>query len=181
MVLFHDVSQVFFRNEGDRPLLAKIRNLVCFLLGCLLFLSCGGGEPTQATPQVEPSIPEQFSDFEILHQVTFPTGYSFEDTEFGGLSGITYDAQRDVYYAISDDRSIKAPARFYTIHIDTNAGTVEPIATTFLKNETGENFPPLSLDPEAIALIGRDRLLIASEGDRERQIEPLIAEFSLRW
>ena len=39
--------------------------------------------------------------------VTYVTGTEFAGTELGGLSGITYDPNRDVYYVISDDRSLK--------------------------------------------------------------------------
>ena len=44
-----------------------------------------------------------------------PTGTKFQGTTVGGLSSITYDAQNDVYYAISDDPSQFQPARFYTL------------------------------------------------------------------
>ena len=42
---------------------------------------------------------------ELLGVVTFPTGNRFKNTEVGGLSGITYDKIKDVYYTLSDDRS----------------------------------------------------------------------------
>ncbi len=54
----------------------------------------------------------------FLGQVYFPTGLKFKNTEVGGLSGITYNPSRKIYYAISDDRSSKASARFYTLKID---------------------------------------------------------------
>ena len=41
----------------------------------------------------------------FLGTAEFPTGTSFGETEVGGLSGITYDDRRGVYYALSDDRS----------------------------------------------------------------------------
>ena len=44
------------------------------------------------------------SNIEFLGQAAFETGFQFEGTEVGGLSGITYDPLRDVYYALSDDR-----------------------------------------------------------------------------
>jgi uncharacterized protein YjiK len=36
----------------------------------------------------------------------------FKDTPVGGLSALTYDRQRNKFYALSDDRSQFAPARF---------------------------------------------------------------------
>jgi len=42
---------------------------------------------------------------EYLGMVSFNTETYFQGTKVGGLSGITYDASRGVYYAVSDDRS----------------------------------------------------------------------------
>ncbi len=57
------------------------------------------------------SIPEEpfntrktVAGVEFLGQAVFETGFEFAGTEVGGLSGITYDPLRDVYYALSDDR-----------------------------------------------------------------------------
>ena len=47
-----------------------------------------------------------------------PTGTSFNGTTVGGLSSITYDASRNVYYVLSDDQSQINPARFYTVSVD---------------------------------------------------------------
>ena len=40
---------------------------------------------------------------EYRGQAIVPTGTTFEGTEVGGLSSITYDAKRGVFYTISDD------------------------------------------------------------------------------
>ncbi len=42
---------------------------------------------------------------------------TIEGVPLGGLSGITYDRERDRFYAISDDRSDKGAARFYTLKL----------------------------------------------------------------
>ncbi|MEL6165609.1 MAG: esterase-like activity of phytase family protein, partial [Cyanobacteria bacterium J06628_3] len=60
----------------------------------------------------------EVTGIDFVGEATLPTGTSFENTELGGLSGITYDARNQVYYAISDDRSQKSPARFYTLKIN---------------------------------------------------------------
>jgi hypothetical protein len=56
-----------------------------------------GCSPAPA-PQEEPEAPS------LLGQFDWPDGVQFTGTTVGGLSGITYDAGRDVYYVISDDR-----------------------------------------------------------------------------
>ncbi len=84
------------------------------------------------------------------------------------------------YYAISDDRSQKAPARFYGLKIHFNPVRVLPeITVTTLSNEAQENFAPGTLDPEGIALTNQNTVWILSEGDRRGQIPPWIKEFSL--
>ena len=107
-----------------------------------------------------------------------------QGTPLGGLSGITYDASKNVYYSISDDRSQNAPARFYTLTIEVNEdslGAVKFTDVTLLKNQAGQNFPTLSLDPEGITLTGNGTLYISSEGDATptNLTNPFVNEFSL--
>jgi hypothetical protein len=40
---------------------------------------------------------------EFLGEVVVPTGTVFDGTEIGGLSSITFDAGRGLYYTLSDD------------------------------------------------------------------------------
>ncbi|MGQ9872696.1 esterase-like activity of phytase family protein [Leptodesmis sp.] len=113
---------------------------------------------------------------------------SFQDTPVGGLSGITYDRQRGLFYAISDDRSELAPARFYTLKMDLDAAdpktptikqvTVEGV--TFITDETGQPFAKGTVDPEGIALSPLGTLFISSEGVARDQIPPFVREFDLK-
>jgi hypothetical protein len=43
--------------------------------------------------------------YEFIGTVNFLTGYTFAGTQVGGLSSITCDESRGVFYALSDDRS----------------------------------------------------------------------------
>ncbi len=101
-----------------------------------------------------------------------------DDTVVGGLSGITYDPNRDVYYVISDDRSAYSPIRFYIVRLslsDKGIDDVKFLGARFLLDESGRCFPPLSIDtrpliippdPEGIAFDPRrQRLYWSSEGD----------------
>ncbi len=120
---------------------------------------------------------------DFIGRAIFPTGSPFQGTEIGGLSGISYDAQKQVYYAISDDRSSKAPARFYSLKINLASGKLEKeqiafTGVTTLLDENGKTFPEFSLDPEGIAFTGNS-VFVSSEGDVDRQIDPFIKEFSL--
>ncbi|MBD2291964.1 esterase-like activity of phytase family protein [Anabaena sphaerica FACHB-251] len=121
---------------------------------------------------------------DFIGAATLPTGYSFQKTELGGLSGITYDAKNDLYYAISDDRGQKANPRFYTLKIDLSTGKltkdgVTPVAVTTLLNENNQKFTPRTTDTEGITLTNKATVLISSEGDVQKLINPFIKEFSL--
>jgi hypothetical protein len=130
------------------------------------------------------SLPVTVSSIEFIGQATLPKGLSLEKTPVGGLSGITYDAKNDLYYAISDDRSQKAPARFYTLKIDLSKGSLKnggvvPVGVTTLLNKNGEKFSPSSVDTEGIALTNQNTIFVSSEGDVRQLINPFIKEFSL--
>ncbi|MGP1381995.1 MAG: phytase [Thainema sp.] len=119
---------------------------------------------------------------EFLGEVTFATGTELNDTEIGGLSGLTYDAAQGVYYALSDDRS--SDARFYTLEIDLSDGSldegdIEFVSVAQLADAAGNPFADGTLDPEGIALTGIGTLYISSEGDASQLIDPFVNQFSI--
>ncbi|MGK7893964.1 MAG: esterase-like activity of phytase family protein [Xenococcus sp. (in: cyanobacteria)] len=123
----------------------------------------------------------EFLDSYELPQTTF------EDTLVGGLSAIAYDRSSDLFYVLSDDRSQRDAARFYTMklnlqsspsnEISINNFTIEKV--TLLKDQNGNLFAPGTIDPEGIALSPRGTLFISSEGAATENINPFIAEFAL--
>lgn len=126
----------------------------------------------------------EITEIEFIGEATIPQKTTLENTELGGLSGITYDPKNDLYYAISDDRGQKAPTRFYTLKIDLSKGTLEngdvvPVGVTTLLNQNNQPFPPGETDTEGIAFTNRDTVFISSEGDVRQLINPFIKEFSL--
>jgi hypothetical protein len=139
---------------------------------------------TTAILAIHPAQAFTITKVDLLGQSTFPTGSTFQGTELGGLSGITYDASKNVYYSIADDRSEKAPARFYTLNIDLSQGSlkqggVTPVGVTTLLTENGQLFAPLSLDPEGITLTSKGTIFVSSEGDASKLVAPFVKEFSL--
>jgi hypothetical protein len=116
---------------------------------------------------------------EFLDEYKLPK-QDFQGTAVGGISGLTYDRQIDRFYALSDDRSRLAPARFYTLRLSLGEKTLEQVAiekVTFLKNAQGENYPPETIDPEAIALSPAGNVFIASEGTEIA--DPFIQSYAL--
>jgi 3-phytase/alkaline phosphatase D len=111
-------------------------------------------------------------------------GTTYANTLVGGLSGLTYDAQRGVFYAVSDDRSDFAPARFYTLRLDIADGRLDSndvtvTGVTFLRLPDGSTFPAGTIDAEDIALTRDRHLLITSEGDASTLVDPFVREFTL--
>ncbi len=131
-----------------------------------------------------PSSAVEITGIEFIGQSVIPTGTTFQNTPIGGLSGITYDSTDQLYYAISDDRSEKAPARFYTFRIDLSQGVlkeggVAPVGVTLLVDKDNRNFLRGTIDSEGIALTNRGTVYVSSEGDAAKFINPFIKEFSL--
>lgn len=110
----------------------------------------------------------------------------FGGTTVGGLSGIDYDPEADLFYLISDDRSDFAPTRFYTARLAIDAmrfGDVALQTVVTLKRPDGTAFPRHAADAEAIRYDPQSRSLWwTSEGERHdpsRLIEPFIRHASL--
>ncbi|HEX9151819.1 MAG TPA: esterase-like activity of phytase family protein [Flavobacterium sp.] len=112
----------------------------------------------------------------LISTLEIPFNQTFQDTKVGGLSGIDYDAKQDLYYLISDDRSLFNDSRFYTAKIRVAGNKLEDItfqSTTTLKDETGKNYgnwdtsPTTACDPEDIRYNPKtNSLLWSSEGAR---------------
>jgi hypothetical protein len=100
-------------------------------------------------------------------QIVLPTGLKVAGAEFGGISGLDYDPAADTFYAISDDRSEKAPARFYALKMTLGTDGISGLdiaESHALLALNGEPFAARSVDPEAIRLAA-GRLIWSSEGD----------------
>jgi hypothetical protein len=165
----------YFGFGCDRAL----RRICAFFAGLLLFSLTACDRPPQVL--AEDRLFLNIS-VEFLGESQLPKT-PFETTPVGGLSAITYDRATGLFYALSDDRSQGAPARFYTLKLDiqpTGIENVEIQAVTFLKDENGQLFPAGSLDPEGMALSPRNTVFISSEGIPSQGINPFIAEFDLK-
>ncbi|EJZ21636.1 esterase-like activity of phytase family protein, partial [Rhizobium sp. Pop5] len=111
-----------------------------------------------------------------LGEFVIPTGQMENGVEFGGISGLDFDAATGHYIAISDDRSDKAPARFYELDVDVDASSLKGVSIlkhVTLKDNNGEPFAAKTVDPESIRL-GKDGIYWGSEGDAKVLLPPFI-------
>ncbi len=132
--------------------------------------------------------PQTVVDVEFRGEVVVPTGATFEGTEIGGLSSITYDARRGVYHVISDDQGNRPtgdPVRYYTVTIDLSDGTLDAgdvqfVGTTELLDTGGVPFAPGGLDPEGLALARSGFFFASSEGNifADPIIDPFIRRYN---
>ena len=131
--------------------------------------------------------PMTVAGIEALGMVTYSTGFTFAGTEVGGLSGVAYDAARDVYYIISDAKGEEdeGPSRFYTLEIDVGDGSLDDGDVTFvdvtpLRQRGNRLFPVGASDAESIVLPRPGQLFISTEGATEDvpPIDPYIARFN---
>lgn len=125
---------------------------------------------------------------EFRGEDAIPSGTELAGTVVGGLSSITYDSRRDVYYAISDARPEvgQGPLRFYTLRVPLGDGTLDPgdvevLGVTRLTDASGAALPEGTVDPEGIALTRRRTLVVTSEGFAlpGNAVAPWVREFGL--
>lgn len=116
------------------------------------------------------------SSLKFLDSYEIPFNLKFNSTIVGGLSGIDYDAKNELYYMISDDRSDKNPARFYTATISVSQKGIDTLVFTNVSNmlQPGGEVYPNNLkdrfktpDPEAIRYNPQKNYLAwSSEGEK---------------
>jgi hypothetical protein len=121
----------------------------------------------------------------LIGETTVPHGLDFQGTTVGGLSGIDYDRRTGKWVLISDDRSERQPARFYTANIAVGAksvGDVQLTGTAPILRPDGTPYPPPqggdgAVDPEDVRFDPwSDRVWWTSEGERSDRtlIDPSI-------
>ncbi|AVA21639.1 MULTISPECIES: esterase-like activity of phytase family protein [unclassified Rhizobium] len=141
-----------------------------------------GSTAAQATDIGTIDVPCPFGDckagisLSYLGEYDIPTGFMENGVEVGGLSGIDFDPSTGHYVSISDDRSEKAPARFYDLDIDVSAAGLKGVTVldhVTLKDKNGQPFATRTVDSESIR-IGKDGIYWSSEGDGKALLPPFV-------
>lgn len=141
------------------------------IFGIVLLIGCSSTRKTAGAKSHA-----EISEIKFLNAFTVPNGFLFENTLVGGLSGIDYDANRNLYYMICDDPSAINPARFYTAQIlisEKGIDTVIFVKVDTLLDKDGKPYPDIrkdrihSADVEAMRYDpSRDEMIWSSEGQR---------------
>ncbi len=183
------MTQYFHHRDRSQPvgrrILAQavsIGGLLCLMTIGIFLTSC-----SQSLGETSSRVFKKIS-IEYIGEYQLPKNSVFKNTSVGGLSGLTYDRQKDLYYVVSDDRSEKAPARFYTLKLKLDTTNPEQIQfqqvditdVTFLKEADGKQYEAATIDPEAIALTPEGTVFISSEGHRDLNVLPFLKEFDLK-
>lgn len=140
-----------------------------FVTAVVVLFSCAATKKiTQPTANI--------TSLKYLGGYEVPYNLNYGNTIVGGLSGIDYDVKNDLYYLISDDRSDKNPARFYTAKIFISQQGIDSMNFTGVKNilqPNGEVYPNNKQDkyhvpdPEAMRYNPvKKQLVWSSEGER---------------
>jgi len=144
----------------------------CLLFISIVFLAGCSSSKKVTSPQV---VSSKISGLKFINEYDIPHSVLFKGTVVGGLSGIDYDKERDLYYLICDDPSAQSPARFYTarLSIGKKLDSVEFVDVTTILNKEGQPYPDIrkdrihSADLEAMRYDpSRDELVRSSEGQR---------------
>lgn len=165
--------------------------LKCILIGLIsLGLSFLGGLVLIDQPAIASDRTFLDVSLNFINEYRLPK-QKFEDMSVGGLSGLTYDRTDNIFYAIADDSSEFAPAKFYALKMKFNPQkdqpkleNVEIIGANILKNKEGIAYSQSEVNAAGIALTGDRSVLVSSEGLASKGISPFIDEFDLvsgRW
>lgn len=129
-----------------------------------------------SSPKKLRQVTSETRHIKLLDVYNIPFNLKYNNTTVGGLSGIDYDEKKDQYYLLSDDRSDKNPARFYTAKITITQNRIDSINFTgvnYMLQPGGETYPDnkqdrfKTPDPEAMRYNAQKNYMAwSSEGER---------------
>ena len=129
--------------------------------------------------------PALFFSMDFINEQVLNHNLQFKNIPVGGLSALSYDLEKDMFIALSDDKAKKGPARFYKMKLinkkvgDSKKYELHLVDQVFLINKEGKRF--VSVDPEGVAFFKSDQIFISSEGAQmpELTVSPNLFLFNL--
>jgi hypothetical protein len=148
-----------------------------FLLLAAFLLAAGGASAE----------PNSVGSLRFLGATTIPNDAQVDGTLVGGLSGLDYNPATGTWAIISDDKSDKAPARFYLGRIDVSEGAPKVTLehAVVLLRADGKPYPNAKMggevpDPESIRFDpSGSALWWSTEPDRKLGVAPFVRETRL--
>lgn len=130
----------------------------------------------------------QVDKLRLIDSKTIPHEQTYNKTNVGGISGITYNPKSNKWYLLSDDRSEHSFSRFYEANLNYNLRQFNNINiknVNSLKQPNGSNYiskkqfnnksKDIVADPESIRFDPlTNNILYTSEGDRSLGLNPFI-------
>lgn len=131
----------------------------------LVFLLCwalvsGTSEASDKKTDSKPATNFELK-IELLKAIEFPADKEFKKTRIGGISGLVFDAESSVLWAVSDDRGKFGAPRVYKFLLKPDL-SLELVDLVFIKDK--EKARPV-FDFEGISLLPWGNFLMSSEGD----------------
>ncbi len=113
---------------------------------------------------------KEIDKLRFINDQIIDTNKKLDAIPFGGISGLEKDYNnKNIYYAISDDRGNYGPIRAYKMTLKrserTENFTLIPTNTIRLKTKVGNLLAKNSIDPEGIRIDSEGNLLISTEGE----------------
>ncbi|WP_165764933.1 esterase-like activity of phytase family protein [Flavobacterium davisii] len=146
-------------------LFSKKHMMMGISFSIFLLTSCSKVEDEQAiqTTEKENISNESKVKLKFLDEYIYPLNGNFKNLPIGGLSGIDYDFENDLYYIVSDDPN---NPRYYTANIDIkNSKINKPIFTDmFVFDKKAPFYSSTFLDLESILYLN-NQIIISSEGN----------------
>ena len=126
--------------------------------------------------------------FRLLGEIRWEVDTSYGGVPVGGLSSIDWDAARNEFLLVSDDRSVHGPARFYAARMRYDASGLHSVWLSDMRPLLSHEQQPYANaqqaskemavpDAEALRVIPRSgHVLWTSEGDFSRGFGPALHE-----
>ena len=168
-------------------------HLLAPALAALLLAACASslqpsGSALTCTAPLPSLAPSGIGKLSVLATATLPRQATNTLIDFGGISGLDYSPQAQRWVMISDDRSQRAPARFYEADIRYDAAgfsRLDVLRVQPLRQADGGYFPSKREsgevpDAESIRIDPcQGGLVWSSEGDRKLGLDPFIRRTTL--
>lgn len=102
-----------------------------------------------------------------LQTISYNTDQKFNETLFGGISALSYNPQKKMLWALSDDWGNHHFSRLYLFQLKYDSHQKFHLIfknVLVLKNKNGHPLPVGSIDPEGLIINPDGKILISSEG-----------------